>query len=87
LQLAGDLDIASAPELRETLLHAVQEVTNGTLVLDFSEVTFMDATAVGVLVGAHRRLAQYGGRLQIEGAPSYVRRILRATRAEYLIGE
>jgi hypothetical protein len=32
-----------------------------------------------------QRLAEYGGRMRIEAAPSYVRRILRATRAEYLI--
>ena len=62
-KVTGDLDIASAPQLRELFQqHAGQTVT-----LDLSGVTFMDSTAMGVLIAAHRRAEQHGGHIAIQG--------------------
>jgi len=63
LLLKGDLDLASAPELRARL----GELAGENVTLDFSEVTFMDSTAVGVLVAAHDRSVLAGKRIRIHG--------------------
>lgn len=52
----GDLDLASAPQLKETLANLFRSGF-GRLVLDFSGVAFMDSTGLSVLIGAQRRLA------------------------------
>jgi anti-sigma B factor antagonist len=62
----GDLDLSSAPQLKWTLLDALEE-GHGGLVLDLSRATFMDSTALGVLIGVNRSLA-LGARLALAGA-------------------
>ena len=53
--LEGELDLVSAPQLKETLTKVLRG-GNGHLVLDFSDVAFMDSTGLSVLIGVHRRL-------------------------------
>jgi anti-sigma B factor antagonist len=50
----GEIDVASAPELR-TLLHDVCGSDASTVAVDLRAVTFLDSSALGVLVGALRR--------------------------------
>lgn len=52
--LCGELDIASAPTLREQLLSLLRPATS-RLVLDLSAVSYADASGLAVLVGTARR--------------------------------
>lgn len=64
--VAGELDLASAPNLKWTLNDSIAKGAR-RLVLDMSPVTFIDSTALGVLVGVQRNL-RVGGRLALAGA-------------------
>jgi anti-sigma B factor antagonist len=66
--VAGELDLASAPNLKWTLNDSIAKGAR-RLVLDISPVTFIDSTALGVLVGVQRNL-KVGSRLAIAGADS-----------------
>jgi anti-sigma B factor antagonist len=63
LNVEGELDLAAAPSLKWALADLVQAGAT-QLVVDLSRVTFIDSTALGVLVGAHRSLSA-GSRLAI----------------------
>jgi anti-sigma B factor antagonist len=63
LNVEGELDLAAAPSLKWALADVVQAGAT-QLVVDLSRVTFIDSTALGVLVGAHRSLSA-GARLAI----------------------
>jgi len=62
--VAGEIDLFTAPELKAALTEAVE---NGRtrIVVDLSETTFLDSTALGVLIGAVKRLRSNDGALSI----------------------
>ncbi len=64
VSLHGEIDLETAPLLRETLL-PVLEHQSGPVVVDLSEVAFMDSTGVHVLVDALQRLEPQNRRLAI----------------------
>ncbi len=60
VSLAGELDLYNAHEVRETLLVCCAEAPE-RLVVDLSGVTFIDSTALGVLIEARTKLANRRG--------------------------
>jgi anti-sigma B factor antagonist len=77
--LSGRLDVSTAADVRAALHDAV-DLGNGDLVVDLAAVELVDATGLGVLLGADRRAKQAGRRLVLRDAAPRVRRILRVTR-------
>jgi anti-sigma B factor antagonist len=76
--LYGDVDLHVAPELRSRLSAAIEEGAD-YLVLDLSRVTFLDSMALGVLLGALKRLRPLGGELRLVVPSSDLRRIFEIT--------
>jgi anti-sigma B factor antagonist len=74
----GDADLHVAPELRERLTRTIDEGATA-LVVDLSEVTFVDSMALGVLLGATKRMRAAGGHLRLVVARPEVRRIFEIT--------
>lgn len=64
LSIEGEVDVATAPELRERLL-SVADRGYTLAVVDLSKVSFVDSTALGVLVSGAKRLRGAGGDLRL----------------------
>ena len=64
LEVRGEVDVSTAPELRERLL-ALAEQGRTVAVVDLSDVSFVDSTALGVLVSGVKRLRSAGGDLRL----------------------
>jgi anti-sigma B factor antagonist len=79
LALSGRLDVRTATDVREALHRAI-DAGAGDLVVDVSGVDLVDATGLGVLLGAHRRASQAGRRIVLRDASPRLVRILRLTR-------
>jgi anti-sigma B factor antagonist len=52
----GEVDVATAPTLRDCIDGVIDRDT-GAVVVNLLEVTFIDSTGLGVLIGARRRCA------------------------------
>jgi anti-sigma B factor antagonist len=76
--LAGELDIASAPALREQLLSLLRPGSS-RLVIDLSKVSICDASGLAVLVGVSRRARLLGGFLRLAAVSPQADRILHVT--------
>lgn len=63
-ELAGELDIASAPDLREQLLGLLRPGSS-RLLIDLSKVSLCDTSGLAVLVGIGRRARLLGGFLRL----------------------
>ena len=60
----GEIDLFTAPELKQVLAEAI-EGGRRRIVVDLTETTFLDSTALGVLIGAVKRLRSRDGALAI----------------------
>jgi anti-sigma B factor antagonist len=84
VKLEGSCDLATAPRLRQAL-HGLTPPDVDNVVLDVSELEFIDSTGLGVVLGAMRRLREGGGSLSIAGAQGIVRRVLEITDLDKVI--
>ena len=76
--LSGDLDITSAPALREQLLGLLSPAAS-RLIIDLSAARYTDASGVAVLVGSARRARLLGGWLRLASPAPEVTRVLLVT--------
>jgi anti-sigma B factor antagonist len=65
LSVAGEVDMATAPRLRDTLVQFAAEHPGATAVIDLDGVSFLDSLGLGVLVGGLRRMRTTGGDLAL----------------------
>jgi anti-sigma B factor antagonist len=73
----GEVDMATAPQLREELTGLVDSgVTR--LVLDCRDLQFLDSSGIGVLIAVHKLLDDSGS-LTLEAPPTHVRKVLDLT--------
>ena len=75
--LGGELDHHTAKEMRETIDSAVELNMPTLLVLDFKDVSFMDSSGIGLVMGRYRNLIKTGAELSIMGAPPQIARMLK----------
>jgi anti-sigma B factor antagonist len=82
----GELDIASAPTLRDELAAVITAQPRPRVVCcDLSDVTFMDSTALSALVFAHETAAMGGQEFCLAGARASVHRVLELTQVDQVI--
>ena len=55
------------------------------IVLDLSEVTFVDSAGIGILVGCHGKVATAGGKLRMAGLTPRVLNVLRITKVDSIL--
>lgn len=83
VSLIGEMDLRAAADLREALLKALAD-GDGTVVLDMSELTFIDSTIISVLIMARKRADASGGEVRMRAVPARVQRILAITGIDSL---
>ncbi len=74
----GELDVATAPELRERL---IEQISDGhlRLVLDLDGVDVLDSTGLGTIVGALKRARTHGGDLRLVCTDTRIMRLFEIT--------
>ncbi len=84
LRVDGEVDIATAPTLRE----AVESILAGdpvAVVIDLSAVPFLDSTGLGVLVAAYKGALERGVLLSLAGPQRIVANSLRLVHIDTVI--
>jgi len=84
VEVGGDLDLATEPQLRHAL-RPVVEAGVGQVVVDLAGVGFMDSSALGTLVVTFKKLRDGGGRLCLAAAQEPVRELLLITSVDKVI--
>jgi anti-sigma B factor antagonist len=78
VRVQGEVDVYTAPQLRERLYGLVVDGAD-SVVLDLADMTFIDSTGLGVIVGTLKRLRESGGELTLRSPSRSTRKVLDIT--------
>jgi anti-sigma B factor antagonist len=81
----GEIDAHTAPNLRARIQGVLAEPGITHLVIDLSDATFLDSSALGVLVGALKRMKEVDGQLDIVLPASPLHRIFEITALDRVL--
>lgn len=80
LDVSGDIDLASSPELRKALLRELRELRIPRVVLNLKEVHYVDSSGVASLVEGLKASRDLGSRLVLFGLNPAVREVLQLSK-------
>ena len=75
--LDGEIDHRCAPSIRYEIDLAVESCRPENLILDFGEVTFMDSSGIGLVMGRYQVMKNIGGRVSLQNTPVHIRKVMR----------
>lgn len=81
VEVGGEIDVYTAPRLREKLIELVG-AGNTHIVVDMERVEFLDSTGLGVLAGALKRVSAQNGSLRLVCTQDRILKIFRITGLE-----
>jgi anti-sigma B factor antagonist len=81
---SGRLDLLSAAEAKAKMAEAVEDGHN-RVVVDLADVTFMDSSGLGALVGGLKGARQAGGDLRIARATDQILSVLKLTMLDRVL--
>ena len=77
VHLTGDVDVYTAPAVREALAGVIDDQGNRSVRVDLDQTTFIDSTGLSVLVGALEGVRQKGGELTLANPRASIRRVFQ----------
>ncbi len=80
--LTGEIDHHTAANIRKLIDKETDKFLPQVLVLDFSAVTFMDSSGVGLVMGRYRNVSAHGGRLEAVNLPPWCYKIMKMSGLE-----
>ncbi len=84
--LDGEIDHHSASLIRASIDDAIIQKRPELLVLDFSEVTFMDSSGIGLAMGRYKLMRSVSGKIRLENLSPTAYRVMKLSGME-LLGE
>jgi anti-sigma B factor antagonist len=85
LSVGGEIDVYTAPQLRQRLIELVEEGSQH-IIVDMEQVEFLDSTGLGVLVGGLKRVRALDGSLRLVCSQERILKIFRITGLEKVFG-
>ena len=85
VDVGGEIDIYTAPRLRELLIDLVSK-GNYQIVVNLEKVGFLDSTGLGVLVGGLKRVRAHDGSLDLVCTQQRILKILKITGLTEVFG-
>jgi len=78
VKLNGEIDIYTAPLLKDEI-DKIYEENQENIILDFSELKYIDSTGLGIIIGAYGRLKEKGKEIKIINPKSNITKLLSIT--------
>lgn len=79
VSIKGDVDLYSSPQLRKTVI-ALTEKKTPAILIDLTQVTYMDSSGVATLVEGLQQTGKYQGQFKLYGLVAAVREVFELSR-------
>lgn len=76
-EICGDIDHHTAKYFRGEIDKAIRSHNPLTLILDYSQVTFMDSSGIGLVMGRYKIMSEMDGEVIVASPPAYIRKVLQ----------
>ena len=80
--LAGEIDHHSAPAVRAIIDTYILKAKPKNLTIDFGSVSFMDSSGIGLVMGRFKKIADYGGKMEITGLSAQAYKVMALSGIE-----
>ncbi|MEG0979759.1 MAG: anti-sigma factor antagonist, partial [Oscillospiraceae bacterium] len=80
----GELDHHTASEIRRNIDESIERLRPKLLRIDFSQVTFMDSSGIGLIMGRYNTMKLYGGTVEVDNPPLQIEKIFKISGIEKL---
>ncbi|MTI79374.1 MAG: anti-sigma F factor antagonist [Firmicutes bacterium] len=87
VRLAGELDLGSADTLRTEMDDALDSSQLRHIILNLADVTYIDSTGLGVMLGRYKKVSKYGGKMALVNPQPQVKKILELSGLTSIIEE
>ena len=77
ITLTGEIDHHCAREIMKTVGEKIDLYLPLRCILDFRDVTFMDSSGIGLVLGRYRLMQELNGKLVLRAMPPHIRRVMR----------
>lgn len=74
--LSGEIDHHNAKSLRQDIDFSLRENQPEELIMDFSEVGFMDSSGIGLVMGRYKLMQEIGGNLVVRNPPPHIKKVM-----------
>lgn len=85
VKLTGEIDQSCAGAIREDIDRELKQVSIRNLILDFAEVSFMDSSGIGMILGRYKEIKMRGGKTMIIRTNPQVDRVLELSGLKKII--
>ena len=83
--LSGELDHHNAGAVRDAIDDAVQRNSATLLILDFRDVTFMDSSGIGLVMGRYRQMRQQNGEVHVLNPSPQIGKVMKLAGLDRLV--
>lgn len=83
--LSGEIDHHNAKKIREQLDRYIISTQPEELTMDFKNISFMDSSGIGLIMGRSKLMRECGGKLVVRNPQPYIRRVLKLSGIERLV--
>lgn len=80
--LSGDIDHHCAASLRREIDYSLREKRPSELILDFSDVAFMDSSGIGLVMGRYKLMNEIHGKVFVRNPPSHIKKVMKLSGIE-----
>lgn len=83
--LSGEIDHHNRQKsLRQDIDFSLRENQPEELIMDFSEVGFMDSSGIGLVMGRYKLMQEIGGNLVVRNPPPHIKKVMRLSGIDRL---